>query len=57
LPALAGATDHYSLVRILVTGSTRCGEYELVRATGLIVNTHGQRAPSGKNRIIAAAAG
>jgi outer membrane protein assembly factor BamA len=39
LPALARATDHYSLVRILVTGSTRYREDELVRATGLIVNT------------------
>jgi len=39
LPALAGAADHYNLARILVTGSTRYHEDELVRATGLTVNT------------------
>jgi outer membrane protein insertion porin family len=35
LPALAGAADHYHLVRVLVTGSERYHEDDLVRATGL----------------------
>jgi outer membrane protein insertion porin family len=39
LPALAGAADHFNLVRILVTGSQRYHEDDLVRATGLTVNT------------------
>jgi outer membrane protein insertion porin family len=39
LPAMAGATDHFNLARILVTGSQRYGEDDLVRATGLAVNT------------------
>lgn len=38
LPALAGAADHFNLARILVTGSQRYREDDLVRATGLIVN-------------------
>lgn len=39
LPALAGAADHFNLARILVTGSQRYQEEDLVRATGLTVNT------------------
>jgi outer membrane protein insertion porin family len=39
LPALAGAADRYTLARILVTGSERYREEDLVRATGLTVNT------------------
>jgi outer membrane protein assembly factor BamA len=39
LPALAGAADHFTLARILVTGSQRYHEDDLVRATGLTVNT------------------
>ncbi len=39
LPALAGAADHFNLARILVTGSQRYREDDLVRATGLSVNT------------------
>jgi outer membrane protein insertion porin family len=39
LPALAGAADRYTLARVLVTGSERYHEEDLVRATGLIVNT------------------
>jgi outer membrane protein insertion porin family len=39
LPALAGAADHFNLARVLVTGSQRYREEELVRATGLTVNT------------------
>ena len=39
LPALAGAADRFNLTRILVTGSQRYREDELVRATGLTVNT------------------
>ncbi|HWS19024.1 MAG TPA: POTRA domain-containing protein [Candidatus Elarobacter sp.] len=39
LPALAGAADHFNLARILVTGSQRYHENDLVRATGLTVNT------------------
>jgi outer membrane protein insertion porin family len=35
VPALAGAADHYHLVRVLVTGSERYHEDDLVRATGL----------------------
>jgi outer membrane protein insertion porin family len=39
LPALAGAADRYNLARVLVTGSERYREEDLVRATGLAVNT------------------
>jgi outer membrane protein insertion porin family len=39
LPALAGAADHYHLVRVLVTGSERYHEDDLVRATGLRVDS------------------
>jgi len=39
LPALAGAADRYNLARILVTGSQRYREDDLVRATGLTVNS------------------
>lgn len=39
LPALAGAADRYNLARVLVTGSERYREEDLVRATGLTVNT------------------
>jgi outer membrane protein assembly factor BamA len=39
LPALAGAADRVNLARILVTGSERYREDDLVRATGLTVNT------------------
>jgi outer membrane protein assembly factor BamA len=39
LPALAGAADHFNLSRIVVTGSQRYREEDLVRATGLAVNT------------------
>jgi outer membrane protein assembly factor BamA len=39
LPSLAGAADRYTLVRVLVTGSQRYREDDLVRATGLNVNT------------------
>lgn len=39
LPAVAGAADHFNLARILVTGSQRYQEDDLVRATGLSVNT------------------
>jgi outer membrane protein assembly factor BamA len=39
LPAAAGAADHFNLARIMVTGSQRYREDELVRATGLTVNT------------------
>ncbi|MGC2745667.1 MAG: POTRA domain-containing protein [Candidatus Angelobacter sp.] len=39
LPALAGAADHFNLARVLVTGSERYREDDLVRATGLTVNT------------------
>ena len=38
-PAVAGAADHFNLVRVLVTGSQRYREDDLVRATGLNVNT------------------
>src|SRR6478672_754199 len=38
-PAVAGAADHFNLVRVLVTGSQRYREDDLVRATGLSVNT------------------
>ncbi|MBZ5505565.1 MAG: hypothetical protein LAO78_08765 [Acidobacteriia bacterium] len=38
-PALAGAADHFNLARVLVTGSERYHEDDLVRATGLTVNT------------------
>jgi outer membrane protein insertion porin family len=39
LPVMAGAADHFNLARILVTGSERYREDDLVRATGLAVNT------------------
>lgn len=39
MPAMAGAADHFNLARILVTGSQRYKEDDLVRATGLAVNT------------------
>jgi outer membrane protein assembly factor BamA len=39
LPALAGGADRYHLVRVLVTGSERYREDDLVRATGLSVDT------------------
>ncbi len=39
LPALAGAADRFNLARILVTGSQRYREDDLVRATRLTVNT------------------
>jgi outer membrane protein insertion porin family len=47
LPALAGATDtdaatdkdKFNLARVVITGSTRYKEDDLVRATGLTVNT------------------
>src|SRR5215467_16283434 len=39
LPAMAGAADRFTLVRVLVTGSDRYREDDLVRATGLTVNT------------------
>jgi outer membrane protein assembly factor BamA len=39
LPAVAGAADHFTLTRILVTGSNRYHEDDLVRATGLTSNT------------------
>lgn len=38
-PAVTGAADHFNLVRVLVTGSQRYQEDDLVRATGLNVNT------------------
>jgi outer membrane protein assembly factor BamA len=39
LPALASAADRYNLARVLVSGSERYREEDLVRATGLTVNT------------------
>ncbi|HEV7522867.1 MAG TPA: hypothetical protein VGP89_17325 [Candidatus Angelobacter sp.] len=39
LPLVAGATDRYSLARVIVSGSQRYREDDLVRATGLTVNT------------------
>lgn len=39
LPALAGGADRFNLARVLVTGSERYREDDLVRATGLTVNT------------------
>src|SRR6476646_4838671 len=39
LPALAGGADRFNLARILVTGSERYREDDLVRATGLTVNS------------------
>jgi len=39
LPAMAGAADHFNLTRILVTGSQRYREDDLVRATALAVST------------------
>jgi outer membrane protein assembly factor BamA len=38
-PARARAADHFNLARVIVTGSQRYREDELVRATGLTVNT------------------
>lgn len=38
-PALAHSADHFNLARILVTGSNRYKEDDLVRATGLTLNT------------------
>jgi outer membrane protein assembly factor BamA len=38
-PALAHSADHFNLARILVTGSARYKEDDLVRATGLTINT------------------
>jgi outer membrane protein assembly factor BamA len=39
LSALAQAADRYTLARILITGSERYEQEDLVRATGLAVNT------------------
>jgi len=39
LPSLARAADHYHLARVLVTGSERYKEEDLVRATGLQLDT------------------
>lgn len=39
LPAVTGAADHFNLARIVVIGSQRYREDDLVRATGLSVNT------------------
>jgi outer membrane protein assembly factor BamA len=39
LPALAGAANRFNLARIVVTGSHRYQEEDVVRATGLTVNT------------------
>ena len=39
VPVLAGAADHFNLARVIVTGSSRYKEDDLVRATGLTVNT------------------
>src|SRR5689334_19125445 len=39
LPLLAGAEEHYHLVRIMVTGSQRYNQDDLVRATGLSANS------------------
>ena len=39
LPALAGAVDRFNLARVVVTGSQRYREDDLVRASGLTVNT------------------
>jgi len=36
---MAGAADHFNLARILVTGSQRYREEDLLRATGLTINT------------------
>lgn len=38
-PALAYSADHFNLARVVVTGSNRYKEDDLVRATGLVVNT------------------
>ncbi len=38
-PALAGAVDHYNLARVVVTGSQRYQQDDLLRATGLVLNT------------------
>ena len=39
LPSLAHAAGHYHLARVLVAGSQRYHEEDLVRATGLTVDT------------------
>jgi hypothetical protein len=39
LPAVAGAADHFNLARSVVSGSQRYREDDLVRPTGLTVNT------------------
>ncbi len=39
LPTLAGAAERYHLVRVLVTGSKRYSQDDLVRATGLSANS------------------
>ncbi len=39
LPLLASAEDHYRLVKIMVTGSQRYSQDDLVRATGLSANS------------------
>src|SRR6201999_681649 len=39
LPAMAHSADHYNLARIIVTGSNRYKADDLVRATGLTINT------------------
>ncbi|HEY7405858.1 MAG TPA: POTRA domain-containing protein [Candidatus Angelobacter sp.] len=39
LPSLGRAADHYHLARVLVTGSERYHEEDLVRATGLTVDS------------------
>src|ERR1700731_1606134 len=39
LPALAGAADRFNLARVLVSGSQRYREDDLLRATGLTLNT------------------
>lgn len=39
LPSLAHSADHYHLARVLVSGSERYHEEDLVKATGLTVNS------------------
>ena len=39
LPAIAGAVERFNLARVVVSGSQRYQEDDLVRATGLTVNT------------------
>jgi len=57
LPALASAADHFNLARIAVTGSKRYREEDLVRATGLTVNTqsHPTDLQNAANRLATAA--